>query len=85
MRILQIHNRYRKPGGEDGVGWLEAKLLRQHGHEVLQFKADNQTLGFFGGIRAAATGVWNLRAYERLPSCCETAPSTSCMSITCSR
>lgn len=34
MRVLQVHNRYRGPGGEDTVLANEARLLREHGHEV---------------------------------------------------
>ncbi len=34
MRVLQVHNRYRRPGGEDSVVAAEAELLRAAGHEV---------------------------------------------------
>ena len=41
MRVLQVHNRYRKPGGEDTVVANEARLLREHGHEVQLLEAHN--------------------------------------------
>ena len=41
MRILQVHTRYRQPGGEDRVVAAEAHVLRTGGHEVEQVLADN--------------------------------------------
>jgi glycosyltransferase involved in cell wall biosynthesis len=41
MRILQLHTRYREPGGEDRVVAAEAELLRSAGHVVEQVLADN--------------------------------------------
>ena len=63
MQILQLHNRYRQAGGEDGVVAAEADLLRRHGHVVREFVADNREIGRFGGVRAAVLGIWNRRAY----------------------
>lgn len=41
MRVLQLHTRYRQPGGEDAVVATEAALLRAGGHEVLEHLVDN--------------------------------------------
>ncbi len=41
MKILQIHNEYREPGGEDVSVATEAELLREAGHEVRQFLVRN--------------------------------------------
>jgi glycosyltransferase involved in cell wall biosynthesis len=41
MKVLQVHNRYRKPGGEDTVLANEARLLREHGHEVQLLEVHN--------------------------------------------
>lgn len=41
LRILQIHTRYRRPGGEDVVVESEAAVLRDAGHEVVQWRAAN--------------------------------------------
>jgi hypothetical protein len=41
MRILAIHNYYQQAGGEDVVFKGEASLLRQHGHEVVEYRQDN--------------------------------------------
>ncbi len=41
MKVLQVHNRYRRPGGEDTVLANEARLLREHGHEVRLLEVHN--------------------------------------------
>lgn len=41
MRILQVHNAYRDPGGEDVSVAAEAALLRGGGHEVRRLVARN--------------------------------------------
>jgi glycosyltransferase involved in cell wall biosynthesis len=58
LRILQIHNRYRQLGGEDGVVASEAELLRRNGHEVIEHFVSNPN----GGASAAASlamAPWN--------------------------
>lgn len=42
MKILQVHNLYRLPGGEDVVAEQEASLLGEH-HTVEQWMRDNTT------------------------------------------
>lgn len=53
MRILQVHNQYQTPGGEDTVQQAEGWLLRKYGHEVDTFVANNQDLSVrgFGAYR----------------------------------
>lgn len=64
MRILQVHNRYRRLGGEDQVADLEAAQLRAAGHEVDRYLTANPV-----SQRRAATDLamspWNpFRAKE---------------------
>jgi glycosyltransferase involved in cell wall biosynthesis len=57
MRILQVHNHYRQPGGEDAAVATETDLLRDAGHQVLIHRASNPV-----GARAAvalAAAPWN--------------------------
>ena len=65
LTVLQIHNHYRQPGGEDTVVEREAALLRSAGHAVIEHHAANPT-----GPAAAATSLlaapWNPRAAARL-------------------
>jgi glycosyltransferase involved in cell wall biosynthesis len=41
VKILQIHTRYRQPGGEDTVVDAEAAVLRAAGHDVIAYEARN--------------------------------------------
>ncbi len=65
MKILQIHNRYREPGGEDTVVAAEAELLRSAGHEVFQFQVENPN-GNFRAAGALAIAPWNPFAARRV-------------------
>lgn len=64
MRVLQVHTRYRQPGGEDSVVEAEAALLAAAGHEVHQFLAENPPGA--GAAVALAGAVWNPAAAARL-------------------
>jgi glycosyltransferase involved in cell wall biosynthesis len=65
VRILQVHTRYREPGGEDVVVKAEAELLRAAGHEVVQWQAQNPQ-GTSGAVAALALSPWNFRAARSL-------------------
>jgi glycosyltransferase involved in cell wall biosynthesis len=61
VKILQLHNRYRQRGGEDGVVEAEADLLRSHGQIVEQLFVENPS----SHLRAAtqlAVSSWNRRS-----------------------
>lgn len=68
QRILQVHTRYRQPGGEDEVVAAEKRLLEEAGVEVRQVIFDNADLreseSLAGDLRLAASAVWS-RAAER--------------------
>lgn len=62
MRVLQVHNQYVEPGGEDSVVANEAELLRDHGHDVDLFLARNDPRDLATMPRTLKTGmeaVWN--------------------------
>lgn len=65
MRILQIHNQYRQPGGEDAVVDAEAALLRSAGHDLRQFVMRNPPGQLESATRLAAS-PWNLAAARRV-------------------
>jgi glycosyltransferase involved in cell wall biosynthesis len=44
MKVLIIHNIYQQPGGEDIVAGQEAALLRQAGHEVIEYRRSNHEI-----------------------------------------
>jgi glycosyltransferase involved in cell wall biosynthesis len=44
MKVLQVHNSYQQPGGEDVVVAQEAALLRGAGHEVIEYRRSNHDI-----------------------------------------
>jgi glycosyltransferase involved in cell wall biosynthesis len=44
MKVLSIHNSYQQPGGEDVVAAQEAVLLRQAGHDVIEYRRSNHEI-----------------------------------------
>ena len=62
MRILLVHNRYRQRGGEEAVLDAESALLRERGHEVLEFLKDNRDLDAKPGFRVAVNAIWARRS-----------------------
>jgi glycosyltransferase involved in cell wall biosynthesis len=64
MRILQVHNEYSLPGGEDTIADAEAELLAAHGHTVERFRVRNAGSGR-AAVTAFAGAAWNpRRAHE---------------------
>ena len=61
MRILQCHNFYRFPGGEDQVFHDESWLLKKHGHEVFHYLRDNRDIENMSRIELARATIWNQR------------------------
>lgn len=49
MNILQVHNYYKIPGGEDQVVRNEGRLLREHGHQVYLYSRYNEELVHMNG------------------------------------
>lgn len=60
MRILQVHNRYRERGGEDGVVDAERALLTAAGHDVRLTGGHNPT-GTAAAAWSLARAPWNGR------------------------
>lgn len=65
VRIVQVHNEYSLPGGEDTISNAEAKLLTDAGHAVTQIRVRNAA----GGAKAAvslAGAAWNPRQHRQM-------------------
>lgn len=63
-RILQIHNFYQIPGGEDVVVRNEKRLLEEQGHQVYTYYRTNKELqerGIFGKLLLPFTAVYSFR------------------------
>ncbi len=66
MRVLQVHNFYRQPGGEDQVFAAEHDLLTAHGHLVLQYTAHNDSVVDVSAASLAARTIWSASAYREV-------------------
>lgn len=63
-RILQIHNFYQIPGGEDVVVSNEKRLLEEHGHQVYTYYRSNKELqekGVIDKLLLPFTAVYSFR------------------------
>ena len=61
-----MHNFYQQPGGEDVVFAAEAALLRQNGHDVVEYREDNRRITGMNRIAVAARTVWSHQTQHRL-------------------
>src|SRR4051812_21506632 len=66
VRVLVVHNRYQRRGGEDTVVDHEVALLRRHGHEVDLWTDDNTRVDTIPSARLAAGTIWSRAAYGEL-------------------
>jgi glycosyltransferase involved in cell wall biosynthesis len=65
MRILQLHTRYRHPGGEDAVVRAEREVLEQAGHEVHEHIEENPASPVRAAV-ALAGSLWNPLSARRV-------------------
>ena len=66
MKIIQCHNYYQVPGGEDAVVEDERALLTSHGHRVTQFTRHNDDVKNISSVRLAARTIWSRSAGRAL-------------------
>lgn len=59
MKILQVHNHYQHPGGEDVVVAAEKKLLEDNGHEVFSYRRHNEDVRTINSFRLLRNTLWN--------------------------
>jgi len=77
MKILQVHNRYIRLGGEDTVLKLEKELLEAHGHTVDSFSVSNEDLnydGLFNKVKIGAMTLWSYKSYKAIADYLENSP-----------
>ncbi len=68
-RILQVHNFYQIPGGEDVVVRNEKRLLEEHGHKVYTYYRTNKELnerGIFGKLLLPFKAVYSFRTVKEV-------------------
>jgi len=74
MKVLQVHNYYQQKGGEDAVVENEKLLLRDAGHEVIQYVIhNNQIDGLIGKINTALNSAYSRNSYRRFLRCLKDA------------
>lgn len=71
MKILLVHNFYGSsaPSGENAVYLAERKLLRRHGHEVVELTRHSDEIrgqGAWGALKGALAVPWNPFSAARL-------------------
>lgn len=67
QKILQVHNYYQLPGGEDTVVANEKQLLEDNGHTVVLYTRHNAELkemGFFRKLLLPLSTIFNFRTYR---------------------
>lgn len=68
-KVLQVHNYYQVPGGEDTVVANEKEMLESCGHTVIQYTRNNSELGSFSIFRKLLlpfSTVFNIRTYKEV-------------------
>ena len=63
-KVLIVHNSYQHAGGEDAVFSAEAALLRQRGHEVVEYTDDNWRINGINQVALAARTIWSRPSYQ---------------------
>lgn len=67
MRVLLIHNRYRRPGGEDEMARREHRLLLDAGHTPILHEVTNDDFrGPLAALRVAVALPYSKRAHSRI-------------------
>lgn len=66
MNILQIHNYYQQPGGEDRVFHSEAELLISNGHNVIQYTLHNDQINHLSKAALFRKTIWNTASYHEV-------------------
>src|SRR5450759_934422 len=64
LRILQVHNYYQLPGGEDEVFRAERELLASAGHHVSVYTRHNDEIGSYRLIEKASLALRSVWAWD---------------------
>jgi glycosyltransferase involved in cell wall biosynthesis len=66
MRILQVHNFYQQPGGEDRAVAAEHALMSGNGHSVLQYTVYNDDVVQLSAFTLGIKTFWNNESYRTI-------------------
>jgi glycosyltransferase involved in cell wall biosynthesis len=62
LRVLIVHNRYQRPGGEDSEMEAEAQLLEELGATVERLEVHNDAVNGLGKMELLGKTLWNREA-----------------------
>lgn len=68
-KVLQVHNYYKIPGGEDTVVANEKKMLDSNGHQVITYYRNNDELDAMGKLEKILfpfSMIFNLKTYQEI-------------------
>jgi glycosyltransferase involved in cell wall biosynthesis len=66
LKVLLVHNFYQQSGGEDVVFAAEGNLLREKGHDVIEFIEHNDRVRTMGKIDIAVQTFWSRLSYRKV-------------------
>lgn len=66
MKFLIIHNEYSRRGGEESVVALQAKLLAEHGHEVIRYSRRHGDVSRFASLFTAIRNPQAVRDLQKI-------------------
>jgi glycosyltransferase involved in cell wall biosynthesis len=66
LKVLLVHNFYQQSGGEDIVFAAESNLLREKGHDVIEFIEHNDRIRTMGKIDVALQTFWSHPSYRKV-------------------
>lgn len=66
MKILSVHNLYQIRGGEDESCESEERLLREQGHQVDTYKANNDRVQSLSKGQLAVRTIWSRETYRKV-------------------
>lgn len=68
MTVLQVHNFYQEPGGEDRVYEAESELLTRYGHNVARYTVHNDAVRSMSRLNLGIRTTWNQNTYTEIRS-----------------
>ena len=66
MRIVKVHEYYTGAGGEDTVFHAERDLLRENGHEIIEYLEFNKKIESMHRASVALQTVWSSSSYRKI-------------------
>jgi glycosyltransferase involved in cell wall biosynthesis len=66
LKVLVCHNYYKVRGGEDQCFEDEIAQLESHGHTVIPYTRNNETIGRKNHLAVALNTAWNRKSYREV-------------------